>query len=85
MKERTIAGLQVRIAGGNDREGGGTGPVVVLLHGFGAPGDDLVAALASARRSRRYQVCVPGRAVVAHDGVWRIKGLVDVGYGASGP
>jgi phospholipase/carboxylesterase len=33
--------LEVRIAGGVDREGGGDGPVVVLLHGFGAPGDDL--------------------------------------------
>lgn len=42
MKEETIAGLKVRITGGPDRDGGGTGPVVVLLHGFGAPGDDLV-------------------------------------------
>jgi phospholipase/carboxylesterase len=33
----------VRIAGGTDREGAGSGPVVVLLHGFGAPGDDLVS------------------------------------------
>jgi len=37
-----MAGLTVRIAGGADREGGGDGPLVVLLHGFGAPGDDLV-------------------------------------------
>jgi phospholipase/carboxylesterase len=37
-----IAGLDVRITGGADREGGGEGPVVVLLHGFGAAGDDLV-------------------------------------------
>lgn len=36
------ADLNVRIAGGTDREGGGTGPVVVLMHGYGAPGDDLV-------------------------------------------
>ena len=36
-----MAELQVRIAGGTDREGGGSGPVVVLLHGFGARGDDL--------------------------------------------
>ncbi|GJL54786.1 MAG: esterase [Nitrospirales bacterium] len=42
MKHVTIAGLDVRITGGPDREGGGTGPVVLLLHGFGAPGDDLV-------------------------------------------
>lgn len=38
MKLTNIAGLRVRIAGDTEaRE-----PVVVLLHGFGAPGDDLV-------------------------------------------
>jgi phospholipase/carboxylesterase len=42
MKHTKLAGLEVRIAGGTDREGAGEGPVVVLLHGFGAPGDDLV-------------------------------------------
>jgi phospholipase/carboxylesterase len=45
MRTSRIAELEVRIAGGTDREGGGTGPVVVLLHGFGAPGDDLVPLL----------------------------------------
>jgi phospholipase/carboxylesterase len=39
----TFADLTVRIAGGTDGEGAGSGPVVVLLHGFGAPGDDLVS------------------------------------------
>ena len=43
MRHETWAGLNVCITGGPDREGGGTGPVVMLLHGFGAPGDDLVA------------------------------------------
>src|ERR1700679_75351 len=43
MRQDTMGGLRVRITGGTDREGGGKGPVVVLLHGFGAPGDDLVA------------------------------------------
>jgi phospholipase/carboxylesterase len=42
MRRETIAGLTVNIAGGSDREGGGDGPLVILLHGFGAPGDDLV-------------------------------------------
>lgn len=42
MRERTIGGLKVRLVGGQDREGGGDGPLVILLHGFGAPGDDLV-------------------------------------------
>jgi phospholipase/carboxylesterase len=43
MREVILGGLKVRLTGGPDREGGGDGPVVVLLHGFGAPGDDLVA------------------------------------------
>jgi phospholipase/carboxylesterase len=31
------------MTGGTDGSGGGNGPLVILLHGFGAPGDDLVA------------------------------------------
>jgi phospholipase/carboxylesterase len=42
MRLLKLAGLNVRVTGGSDREGGGDGPLVVLLHGFGAPGDDLV-------------------------------------------
>lgn len=42
MRDIELGGLRVRITGGPDREGGGDGPVVVLLHGFGAPGTDLV-------------------------------------------
>ena len=38
-----LGGLNVRILGESDGKGGGDGPVVVLLHGFGAPGDDLVS------------------------------------------
>jgi phospholipase/carboxylesterase len=42
MKLVSMGDLAVRIAGGTDGDGGGRGPVVVLMHGFGAPGDDLV-------------------------------------------
>jgi len=42
MKRARIADLDVVLTGGADREGGGSGPLVVLLHGFGAPGEDLV-------------------------------------------
>lgn len=42
MRERRFADITVRLAGGVDREGGGDGPLVVLMHGFGAPGTDLV-------------------------------------------
>ena len=34
--------LRVRVLGGTDRRGGGDGPAILLCHGFGAPGDDLV-------------------------------------------
>lgn len=37
-----IGGLKTRLRGGADGTGAGNGPVVILLHGFGAPGDDLV-------------------------------------------
>jgi len=43
MRHEHWAGLDVCITGGLDRLGSGEGPLVVLLHGFGAPGDDLVA------------------------------------------
>jgi phospholipase/carboxylesterase len=43
MRAVQIAGLDVELAGGTDREGGGDGPLVVLMHGFGAPGNDLVS------------------------------------------
>ena len=42
MRIDELGGLKVRITGGTDREGSGAGPVVVLLHGFGATGEDLV-------------------------------------------
>lgn len=43
MRHEHWAGLDVCVTGGLDRQGSGDGPLVVLLHGFGAPGDDLVA------------------------------------------
>ena len=42
MRTTTLGQLTVHLTGGTDREGGGDGPLVVLLHGFGAPGTDLV-------------------------------------------
>lgn len=46
----TFGGLTCRVQGGRDGRGGGDGGVVVLLHGFGAPGADLVP-LGSAMRA----------------------------------
>jgi phospholipase/carboxylesterase len=42
MQEGHMGGLKIRLVGGSDGHGGGDGPLVMLLHGFGAPGDDLV-------------------------------------------
>jgi len=42
MKNVSFSNITVRITGGNDGNGSGDGPVVILLHGYGAPGDDLV-------------------------------------------
>ncbi|TKS61796.1 MAG: hypothetical protein EWM72_00198 [Nitrospira sp.] len=42
MRRDRFGGLDVRIVGGTDGQGGGNGPIVILVHGFGAPGDDLV-------------------------------------------
>lgn len=42
MPQEKLGGLAVRLTGGIDGHGSGNGPVVVLLHGYGAPGDDLV-------------------------------------------
>jgi len=38
-----IGPLRVHALGGSDGRGGGDGPAVLLCHGFGAPGEDLVA------------------------------------------
>lgn len=42
MRKEQFAELKAYVTGGTDDEGGGDGPVVVLMHGFGAPGFDLV-------------------------------------------
>jgi phospholipase/carboxylesterase len=42
MRLERFGDLDVRITGGTDGRGGGNGPIVMLLHGFGAPSTDLV-------------------------------------------
>jgi phospholipase/carboxylesterase len=38
-----LGSLRVHVRGGSDRRGGGNGPAILLCHGFGAPGNDLVS------------------------------------------
>jgi phospholipase/carboxylesterase len=42
MRRERFGELTATVTGGPDGRGGGDGPVVVLMHGFGAPGNDLV-------------------------------------------
>jgi phospholipase/carboxylesterase len=42
MRIERFGSLRAQVTGGTDGKGGGAGPVVVLMHGFGAPADDLV-------------------------------------------
>lgn len=43
MLPELLGPLRVHSAGGSDGHGGGDGPAILLCHGFGAPGDDLVS------------------------------------------
>ena len=42
MRKEQFGELKAYVTGGRDGEGEGDGPVVILMHGFGAPGFDLV-------------------------------------------
>ncbi len=68
MRLRTLGGLQAVIAGGPDGQGGGDGPVVVLCHGFGAPGDDLVGLVPLLKAPPELRFVFPA-APLALDGV----------------
>jgi phospholipase/carboxylesterase len=59
MRILELAGIKVRLVGGVDREGGGQGPLVVLLHGYGAPGDDLVGLHRVLRVPREVRFAFP--------------------------
>lgn len=59
MREQRLGSLDVTITGGTDRQGGGGGPLVVLLHGFGAPGTDLVPLWRAIDVSREIRFAFP--------------------------
>jgi phospholipase/carboxylesterase len=74
MREGIYGGLKVRLTGGTDREGGGSGPLLVLMHGFGAPGTDLVPLWRELDVPRELRFAFP-EAPLALD----IPGLPDLG------
>lgn len=43
MDVTNMGSLRVFVRGGVDRQAGGSGPAILLCHGFGAPGNDLVS------------------------------------------
>lgn len=42
MRKVRLGELSAHVTGGSDGDGAGDGPLIVLMHGFGAPGFDLV-------------------------------------------
>src|SRR5438874_9441645 len=59
MKRRKLGPLEAVVTGGEDGDGGGDGPIVVLVHGFGAPGDDLVALVPLMRAAPELRFVFP--------------------------
>ena len=77
MREEQWAGLKVRIVGGIDGQGGGTGPLIVLMHGFGAPGSDLVPLAQVLSLPKEYRFVFPAAPLEMDFGFWRGAGVVD--------
>lgn len=81
MRLANLGGLAVRIVGGSDGSGGGDGPVVVLLHGFGAPADDLIPLAQVLAPPGPIRFAFPG-APLTLPGMWgagRAWWMIDVG------
>jgi len=71
MRTEQVGDLRVRVTGGADGRGGGDGPLVVLLHGYGAPGDDLVALAPMLGLPARVRYAFPEAPLLLDDGYGR--------------
>ncbi|NCO57640.1 MAG: hypothetical protein GW783_07565 [Deltaproteobacteria bacterium] len=69
-RTETVAGLTVRITGGVDGVGSGDGPLVCLLHGFGAPGEDLIPLADELRLSPATRFAFPAAPLALAGGGW---------------
>ena len=67
MYIESLGGLAAHIVGGSEQNAVGTNPVVVLLHGFGAPGDDLVALWKMIRVSDEVRFVFPAAPLLLND------------------
>jgi phospholipase/carboxylesterase len=81
MRLVNLGGLAVRLVGGSDGSGGGDGPVAVMLHGFGAPADDLIPLAEVLAPPGSVRFAFPG-APLTLPGMWgggRAWWMIDVG------
>lgn len=69
MRRIVLGGLQAHVTGGSDGQGGGSGPLVILLHGFGASGTDLAPLAAEVAAPRAVRWLFPMAPIVLEPGV----------------
>lgn len=69
MLTEMIGPLRAHLTAGTDGNGAGSGPVVVLLHGFGAPGTDLVGLADSLGAPQNARFVFPEAAHLADVGM----------------
>jgi len=69
MRRLRVADLDVVLGGGPDREGGGDGPLLLLMHGYGAPGEDLVPLARQLAVGKDVRFAFPAAPLVLETGV----------------
>lgn len=68
MSTWQLAGLTIHLRGGTDGRGGGDGPLVLLLHGYGAQGNDLVGLARELHVAGSVRFAFPEAPLVVPDG-----------------
>ena len=69
MRRVRVAELDVVLGGGPDREGGGTGPLLLLMHGYGAPAEDLVPLARQLSVAKEVRFAFPAAPLVLETGL----------------